>query len=91
MPNETGPNGTRPMSRRQLIRVSVAGAFGSAAAACSTLGLPRIAKVSAGYEDRSKNDKHCAGCEHFQAPNGCTVVEGVISPRGLCRYYLPKA
>jgi hypothetical protein len=82
---------TSPISRRKFLKVSTVGAVGSVAlVGCATLGLPRIAKADAGYVDNSKGPGHCGGCVHFQAPNGCTVVDGVINPRGVCRYFLAK-
>ena len=82
----------RQRDRRQVVKIVAAGALGSVAlAACSTLGLPKIAKANAGYEDRAKGKAHCAACVHFQKPQSCTVVEGIISPHGVCRYFLPEA
>src|SRR6266576_6431348 len=47
----------------------------------------RIDKASAHYTDQSTNTEHCLGCSMFRAPNACTLVEGVISPRGWCKHY----
>jgi hypothetical protein len=79
-------------SRRRFLKISVSSALGGVAlAACSTLGLPKISKAQAAYEDRSTRREHCAGCIHFVAPHGCTVVAGDISRRGVCRYFSAKA
>ena len=79
-------------SRRQVLRISLTGALGSfALAACSTLGLPKVAKASANYQEPARGKSHCAACTHFQKPHSCTVVEGIISPQGVCRYFLPES
>lgn len=80
-----------PISRRKFLRTSLVGAVGGAGlASCATLGLPKISKASAGYIDASKVPRHCGDCVHFQAPNGCTVVDGFISPHGVCHYFLAR-
>jgi hypothetical protein len=79
------------VSRRKFLNLSVIGAVGSVSlVGCATLGLPRISKADAAYLDNSKGPGHCGDCVHFQAPNGCTVVEGTINPHGVCRYFLAK-
>ena len=79
-------------SRRRFLKISAGSALGSVAlAACSTLGLPKISKAQAAYEDRSTRGAHCGGCVHFVAPHGCTIVAGEINPRGVCRYFSAKA
>ena len=82
---------SRLVSRRKFLKFSVVGVVGGGAlVGCATLGLPRIGKAEAGYIDNSKGPSHCGDCVHFQAPNGCTVVDGAISPRGVCHYFLAK-
>jgi hypothetical protein len=51
----------------------------------------RQSKKEARYQSRPKGRERCAGCVHFQGPNGCEIVEGRISPRGWCRNFTPKA
>ena len=78
-------------SRRKFLTVSIGGAAGALGlSACATLGLPKIAKAQAGYEDISRKTAHCGDCVHFESPHSCTVVEGAVNPRGVCRYFLPK-
>ncbi len=81
-----------PVSRRKFLSVSIAGVAGTVAlAGCATLGLPRVSKAFAGYQDRAQGKKHCHDCVHFQPPHGCTVVSGTIDEDGVCRYFLPAA
>ena len=78
-------------SKRKFLKVSVAGAGATfALAGCATLGLSKIAKANAGYEDHPHGADHCHDCEHFENPQSCTVVEGTISPRAVCHYFLKK-
>ena len=51
----------------------------------------RQSKKEARYQSRPKGRERCAGCVHFQGPNGCEIVEGRISPRGWCQNFAPKA
>jgi hypothetical protein len=48
-------------------------------------------KKEARYQSRPHGRERCAGCIHFQAPNGCEIVEGKISPRGWCTHFEAKA
>jgi anaerobic selenocysteine-containing dehydrogenase len=80
----------KPVSRRQFLKVSAAGAVGTVAlAGCATLGLPRVSKAYAGYKDHATGKHHCHDCVHFQSPDGCTVVSGTINEDGVCNYFLP--
>jgi len=78
-------------SRRKFLTTSLVGVLGSLTlAGCATLGLPRIAKASADYMDHAKGTNHCGDYVHFNAPHGCSVVEGRINPAGVCNYFLKK-
>ncbi len=80
-----------PTSRRTFLKVSIAAPLcGIALAGCATIGVPRVSKAFAGYEERSKDRNRCQNCVHFMKPNGCTIVEGAINPRGECNYFLMK-
>lgn len=56
------------------------------------------AKASVGYESVGHKDSHCGSvqgwpggdCKHFEAPNGCSIVRGQISPKGWCREWQKK-
>ncbi len=76
-------------SKRRFLKLSVFGAFGTAfLAGCAKLGLPKVAKSTAGYEERAKGQSHCHDCVHFEGPHGCSLVEGPINPMGVCNYFL---
>jgi len=41
----------------------------------------------ADYTDDGGMADYCAVCVHFEAPQGCTLVNGPISPEGWCRFF----
>jgi hypothetical protein len=45
-------------------------------------------QASAGYMPPEDGPFECDHCAHFQAPNTCDKVSGVIDPQGCCNYYL---
>ncbi|WP_394890845.1 high-potential iron-sulfur protein [Mesorhizobium sp. AaZ16] len=82
----------RVLSRRSFLRVSVAGAaIASAGGLSACMSRPMAAgktsKAEAAYQDTPNRGQRCAGCTHFQKPNGCEIVTGEISPNGWCRFY----
>jgi phage-related protein (TIGR01555 family) len=44
-------------------------------------------KQTVEYQSTATGADHCALCEHFEKPNGCTLVEGEIAPEGWCKLY----
>jgi hypothetical protein len=50
---------------------------------------PKISKTAVAYQDHPDGDKRCEKCAQFQAPDGCKMVEGAISPQGSCRIFMP--
>ena len=48
-----------------------------------------ISKLEANYASHAIGQEQCKYCTHFQAPNSCEIVEGIISPNGWCEYYSP--
>ena len=79
------------LSRRTLITRSVAGAAGAAA----LLGLvteasAKMAQKAVEYQDTPKGDQECSNCSLFQEPNSCTLVDGEISPKGWCKFWVKK-
>ena len=80
----------RTYSRRSFGKMSFIVLSGSLTAACSTPGLPKIAKANARYQDRPNGKQHCANCVHFTQPDRCTIVDGEISPNGWSTYFMAK-
>jgi hypothetical protein len=72
--------------RRRLLQTLISGRiFGIS-------GLPifppqKVSQAEALYQDRPRNGFSCAACALFRPPAGCTVVAGVISSNGWCRFF----
>jgi hypothetical protein len=50
--------------------------------------MTKIPQHQADYSAKSDNPKTaCAVCIHFEAPHGCSEVEGIISPAGWCKLF----
>jgi secreted PhoX family phosphatase len=80
------------LSRRTIVTGSVAVAAGAAV----LLGLvteasAKMAQKAVEYQDTSKGDQECSNCSLFQEPNACTLVDGEISPKGWCKFWVKKA
>ena len=80
------------LSRRTIVTRSVAGAAGAAV----LLGLvtevsAKMAQKAVEYQDTPKGDQECSNCSLFQEPNSCTLVDGEISPKGWCKFWVKKA
>jgi hypothetical protein len=56
-------------------------------AAAATTKLP---PQDAGYQPSPKGKARCEVCANWQAPNGCKVVAGSISPTGWCSLFAPR-
>ena len=79
------------LSRRTMVTRSVAGAAGAAV----LLGLvieasANMAQKAVEYQDTPKGDQECSNCSLFQEPNSCTLVDGEISPKGWCKFWVKK-
>jgi hypothetical protein len=80
-----------PVTRRRLLAFSLTGTVGAVIlGGCATLGLPRVSKAYAGYEEHATGKRQCHDCVHFQEPDGCTIVSGQINQEGVCNYFLAE-
>ena len=83
---------SRALSRRIVLLRSAGCAAGAAA-----LLLPvkeaaaKMKQASVDYQDSPKGDQECSNCSLFQEPNACTLVDGEISPKGWCKFWVKKA
>jgi hypothetical protein len=50
-----------------------------------------MAQKAVEYQDTPKGDQECSNCSLFQDPNACTLVDGEISPKGWCKFWVKKA
>jgi secreted PhoX family phosphatase len=83
---------SRVLSRRNFLKVSVTGAaIASTGGLSGCMSRPMAAgnttKALALYQETPNRGERCAGCTHFEKPNGCEIVAGEISPNGWCRFY----
>jgi len=78
---------------RRTILLRTAGCAAGAAAAVVPLrpAAAKMAQTAAAYQDSPKGDQRCDGCSLFQAPSGCVLVDGTISPSGWCKFWVKKA
>ena len=56
----------------------------------------KMAQTAAGYKAEPKTMadgtvKQCDGCNFFQAPNACKMVDGDIAATGYCNLWVKKA
>jgi len=90
--DETSGLPSMVLSRRTIVTRSVAGAAGAAV----LLGFvtevsAKMAQKAVEYQDTPKGDQQCSNCSLFQEPNACTLVDGEISPKGWCKFWVKKA
>ncbi|HSZ52488.1 MAG TPA: twin-arginine translocation signal domain-containing protein [Caulobacteraceae bacterium] len=83
-------------TRRQLLgrAALAAGLAGAASAGLSPQALAEAVKLrpgDIGYQASPKGNARCELCVNWQAPNGCKVVSGTISPTGWCSLFVHKS
>jgi hypothetical protein len=82
----------RALSRRTVVIRSLACAAGAAASLAPVKeASAKMAQKAVDYQDTPKNDQECSNCSLFQEPNSCTLVDGEISPKGWCKFWVKKA
>jgi hypothetical protein len=52
--------------------------------------LAKMSQESAAYQNSPKENQNCANCKLFVPPSSCTLVEGLISPQGWCKFWVGK-
>ncbi|MFA6188448.1 MAG: high-potential iron-sulfur protein [Sulfuricurvum sp.] len=77
------------LSRRNFFKFMLA----VGAVSFGTVSLhAKVTKLVVKYQQKSTTGKTCKDCAHFLfKTNECKLVEGKISPKGWCTYYLKKA
>ena len=89
------PSKPKDLSRRVFFRR--AATYGAGAALIYDLGLnlataqAKVSQKSVSYQDKPKDAQRCDGCNNFQSPNACKIVEGEISAQGWCTLFVKKA
>jgi hypothetical protein len=75
------------IGRRRLILAGAAGALVLGARAGAQQKAEKLSKADSEYQDSPKNNQQCSECTKFQPPQGCSIVDGAISPKGWCKLY----
>jgi len=90
--NPLSAQGRNP-SRRAILLRSVGYAAGASAlfGAGREANAAKMAQPAAAYQNSPKNGVQCDGCALFEAPNGCKLVDGDISPAGWCKFWAKKS
>lgn len=88
-------DGTGTSRRRIVLRAGLAAIAAPVAAATlaqQAAAQQKLAKNLIQYVDVTPNPaQRCDNCTHWQPPNACAIVEGVIAPAGWCAAWAPKA
>ena len=87
---------TRTLSRRHVLKAAVA--LGAVAPLLrSRLALAnKVDKKAAHYQNHPKGKNYCSECDFYIKPSGdsksasCQLVQGNISPKGWCEFYMPE-
>ena len=81
-----------PKFSRRIVLLHGAGCAAGAAALLLPLkkAAAKMNQKSVAYQDSPKDDQKCSNCSLFQEPNGCTIVDGEVSPQGWCRFWAKK-
>jgi hypothetical protein len=82
----------RALSRRTVVIRSLTACAAGAAALLAPIreAAAKMAQKIAEYQDTPKGDQQCSNCNLFQEPNACTLVDGEISPKGWCKFWVKK-
>ena len=77
---------------RRIVLLHSAGCAAGAAALLLPLkqAAAKMSQPSVAYQDSPKGDQECSNCSLFQEPNACTLVDGEISPKGWCKFWVKK-
>jgi hypothetical protein len=78
-------------SRRTIIRTVACAAGVASLLGPVTEASAKMAQKAVEYQDTPKGDQECSNCSLFQEPNSCTLVDGEISPKGWCKFWVKKA
>ena len=81
-----------PTFSRRVVLLRRAGCAAGAAAVLLPLkkAAAKMSQPSVAYQDSPKGEQECSNCSLFQEPNACTLVDGEISPKGWCKFWVKK-
>ena len=85
----------KPLSRRRFLRLGAAAGSGAAIGlnligGSASAAAAKMPKQTVNYQQTPNGQARCGTCSFFQAPSGCTYVDGPINPSGWCVLYRSK-
>jgi High potential iron-sulfur protein len=81
----------RKISRRSVMQALSFAIISAPAMLRSRSALAaKMSKAAAAYQNSPKGSQTCANCKLFVPPSSCTIVEGPISPKGWCKFWVGK-
>ena len=87
----TNDNAHVTFSRRNMLMLAATGAgviaLGTFARAKAST---KVSQKAVSYRPTPSGKARCDNCLQWEAPAGCKVVSGTISPAGWCSIYAPK-
>jgi hypothetical protein len=79
------------ISRRSIMQALSFAIIGAPALLTSHSAFAaKMSQASAAYQNSPKGDQSCANCKLFVPPSSCTLVEGPISAKGWCKFWVGK-
>ena len=93
--NSDGNPALAGVPRRTLLKIGVLGAgagalLGAGFAALPAAAATKMSQKAARYQATPKGAQRCDGCNQFESPSACKVVDGDVSPAGWCLLYVAK-
>jgi hypothetical protein len=77
------------VSRRALLRSACGGAALFCAGRAAAAEVVKLTQAQAEYKDTATGDLTCVACALFIEPKYCTIIQGEVSPKGTCKFFVP--
>jgi hypothetical protein len=81
---------TPKISRRSAMQALSFAVVAAPVMLATRSALAKMSQESATYQNSPKGNQNCANCKLFVPPSSCTLVEGLISPQGWCKFWVGK-
>ena len=78
------------MSRRAVLGAVAAVGVAAATAERAFAAKPKRSQADVNYQDHPHGDERCDTCAPYVAPDSCKTVEGKVSAKGWCKFYVEK-
>jgi hypothetical protein len=87
---KTNGNSRRDVLKLGAYSLGAIGAVSLAGRANAQQVATKAKQKAVMYQQTPKDGKQCSGCQQFQAPSSCRIVEGEINPNGYCILFAKK-